>query len=598
MQNETLASMFRDRVKQLGDRTAYRFKSDGRWQEVSWSRYGERVEAIAMGLAEIGLGPGETVAILSTTRPEWDLVDRAALAAGGVPVGIYHSNTPDMVSHIIVDAGARVVVVEDEEQLAKVLSERPGLPRLERIILIDGSPGREEPGLISLEDLENLGAERAGSLRAELERRQEALAPDDTAIIFYTSGTTGPPKGAVLTHGNVVGSCRSVASAATISRDDMSIIWLPLPHIYQRIGLAAAIYLGSRWSYAQSIDTLVDDIAEIRPTVLYSVPRVYEKIYTKIRGKAGEGPAVMRRIFEWSVSTGRQISQARQAGQRPGAILRAKYAIASSLVLGKVRTLFGGRIRFIMSGGAPIAKEIIEFFHACGILTLELYGITETLLCTSNLEEAYRFGSVGRPVPGVEIRTAEDGEILVRSDQVYRGYLNQPEMTAEVLTEEGWYHTGDIGTFDDDGYLYITDRKKDIIITAGGKNVAPQNIENLIKTNPFVSQVMVYGDRRKYLTALVTLDPEEIAKWAGARGFDTEDHVSLCRREEVVTLVDGVIREFNKELPSYETIKKFAVIADDFTQESGELTPTMKVKRKVVTKRYWEVLDGFYEKEM
>lgn len=595
MAGETLNVMFRDQVKRSGARMAYKVKRGGRWVEVSWTEYGRKVDAFALGLVALGLPAGEAVSILGTTREEWDIADRALLALGSVPVGIYHSNLPDLVSYIISHSDSGTIIVEDKGQLDKVLEVRAECPDLERIIIIDADGAGDDPMLTTYDEVVRLGREEGEKHREEYDRRFAAVKPEDRAIIIYTSGTTGPPKGAILTHRNVYDCSRNNATLGTIRPEDITIAWLPLPHIYQRVALVTAIYLGTPWAYAESIDKLVENIKEVRPTVFYSVPRIYEKIHTKIMGEVEQAPPLKKKIFHWSVAVGSEVSRHLQHKETVPALLGLKHKLANRLVFKRIQDALGGRIRFIISGGAPISREILEFFHAAGILTIELYGITEALLCTTNREEDYKFGTVGLPSPGVELRIAEDGEILVRSSSVYDGYLKDPELTAEALEPDGWYHTGDIGELDGDGFLTITDRKKDIIITSGGKNLAPQNIENLMKQSPYISQMMVYGDKRKYLTALITLDEDEVPRYAETRGIASGDFAELTRHPEIRKLIEREVEAKNKDLARYETIKKFAILPRDFSQDDGEITPTLKVKRKAVTERYWDLLDGMYE---
>jgi len=378
------------------------------------------------------------------------------------------------------------------------------------------------------------------------------------------------------------------------SKEDVSVIWLPMPHIYGRIAMIAGSYVDMKGSYAESLEKIIENIQEIRPTIFYSVPRIFEKVYTRVMGQVQEGSALKKKIFSWALDLGVRRSRALQEGKPVPAAVSLAYPVADRLVFRKIRQAFGGRVRIILSGGAPISSEILEFFHAAGILPLELYGITETLLCTMNHPERYRFGTVGPAAPGVEIRIARDGEIEVRSDMVFSGYLNAPEKTREVLSEDGWYATGDIGLLDEAGFLWITDRKKDILITAGGKNVAPQNIENLMKTSPFISQVMVYGDRKPFLTALVTLDEEEVRRWAESNGVLSQDFKSLCEDPKLVAMIESEVRDRNQALASYERLKYVRIVPEEFSQESGTLTATLKVRRREVIKRYGGLLETFY----
>ena len=595
MAQDTLGRLFFNRVQRYGTRKAYSLKKDDGWYDVSWRDYGRRVEAFAYGLLAIGMERGDRVSILATTREEWDITDRAVIVLGGISVGIYHSNTTEQVEHILVHSETKIAVVEDREQWEKIASMPDTAGTLSKVIVMDPFPDMEdEPLVIGFEDVVALGTEQRDDYDAELGSRIEAAKPEEPVAYFYTSGTTGPPKGAVHTHASILAACKGIHESGNYGEDEVHLVWLPLPHIYQRIALHAAVFMGNSWAWAEGMEKLVENIAEVRPTIFYSVPRVYEKIHTKILGRAEEGSAFAKKIFHWSLAVGSRVALAIREGRKPAFKDRILYRLAKALVFGKIQETMGGRVKFVVSGGAPISMEILTFFHAAGILTLELYGITETFLCTMNLDSAYRFGTVGKAAPGTELRIAEDGEIMVRGPQLFEGYLKEPEKTAEVLEPDGWYHTGDIGTMDADGYVTITDRKKDLIITSGGKNVAPQNIENLMKVSPYVSQMMVYGDKRNYLTALVTLDEEEVSTWARAQGIAFSGFEELAANEGVRALVDGIIKEKNNELARYETIKKFTILPKDFTQEAGELTPTMKVKRKAVTEKYFDLLDKMY----
>ncbi|MEW6439827.1 MAG: AMP-dependent synthetase/ligase [bacterium] len=556
MEFATVNSMYERLFRVRAHLPAYHVKRNGAWEAVSWQAYREKVRDFALGLMALGMEPGDPVSILGATREEWDLADKAVQSAGGVAVGIYHSNTPQQVHHILDHSESGFLVLENELQWRKVEPIRRGLPRLRRTIAMD-SAGIQDPEVVPFEDVLRLGRKQEPTRAEELARRSAAVKPDDTAIIFYTSGTTGPPKGAMLTHKNILSICGAIRNWGVLTPQETTVIWLPMPHIYGRLMALASAYCGTVGWYAESVERLMANLQEIRPTIFYSVPRIFEKVHTQLIGQAAGG--------------------------------------ADGLTPERIRQVFGGRIRILLSGGAPIAKEILEFFHAAGILPLEIYGITETLMCAINRPEKYRFGSVGSPPDGVELRIGADGEILVRSDMVFKGYLKDAAKTREALSKDGWYATGDIGRIDDDGFLWITDRKKDILITAGGKNVAPQNIENLMKTSPYISQVMVYGDRKPYLTALVTLDADEIRKWASSQGIDGADLKALCSHSRVVDLVESVVREKNEELASYEQIKYVRILPEEFSQESGTLTATLKLRRREVVKRYGDLLEGMYK---
>jgi long-chain acyl-CoA synthetase len=420
--------------------------------------------------------------------------------------------------------------------------------------------------------------------------------PDDTATIVYTSGTTGPPKGVVQTHGNHVAALESAARCLRVEEGWVHLLFLPLAHSFARLEALTAVHRGLTTAFAESIDKVRDNLPEVRPHFIVSVPRVFEKVYATVLARAEAGPPLKRKIFHWALGVGREVSARQQAHQPVTGALALKSRLAHRLVFSKLHAALGGRLRFAVSGGAPLSREIAEFFHAAGILILEGYGLTETCpILTCNREDAFRFGSVGQTMPGIEVAIAPDGEILGRGPNIARGYFRKPEATAEVFRADGWFATGDVGRFDDDGFLFITDRKKDLIVTAGGINIAPQNIENLLKGDPFISQVLVHGDRRPYPVALITLNPDELAAFARAQGILTPDPAVLAKHPKVVDRVSRIVEEKNTELQSYAKIKKFAILPEDFTPDNGLLTPTLKVKRRVISEKYRELLDSLYQ---
>ncbi len=594
MEFKTVHEMYRHWAETRRDLPAYYAKRQGRYLPVSWKEHGENIRDFALGMMALGMEYRDPVSILGLTRPEWDIADKAAMSAGGVAVGVYHSNTAAQVHHVVHHSESRFLVVENRQQWEKVRTIRQDLPQVKRFIVMDPWEGASEEGLVPFQEVLALGKRERPRYETEYARRFGSVAADDTAILFYTSGTTGPPKGAMLTHANVLAACVFMRDLKIFTARDTSVIWLPMPHIYGRIAMIAGAYTGTVGYYAESLDKMLENLQEIRPTIFYSVPRIFEKVHSKVMSQAAESSAFKKKIFAWALSTGLERSRVLQKGALPSRILECRYRLADRLVFRRIRQVFGGRIRILISGGAPIAKDILEFFHAAGILPLELYGITEVLGCTMNRPDRYRLGSVGPAGPGVELRLAEDGEILVRSKMVFKGYLKDPEKTAEVLSPDGWYATGDIGTLDSDGFLWITDRKKDILITAGGKNVAPQNIENILKTSPYISQALVYGDRKPYLTALVTLDPEEIRTWAQAQGIEAASARELASHPKVNEWIDSIIREKNRELARYEQIKYFRILPEEFSQDRGTLTATLKVRRREVIKQYRHLIDEMY----
>ena len=596
MTQDTLAKMFWNRIERSGDQPAQQAKRDGVWKTLTWKEVGQAVRELAAGLLALGRKKGDAVGILSASRAEWVHADFAIFSVGCVTIPIYPTYPADLIQYIVNDAGVRTLFVEDTTQLAKVLEVQGKMEGLEQIILIQAEAGKTpNPWVQTWEQLRRLGRDSLDRVRSELEARRAGGRSDDVATIVYTSGTTGPPKGVVQTHGNHMAALDSAAQTTSIAEGDVHLLFLPLAHSFARLEAFIGIHRGLTTAFAENIDKLRDNLPEVRPHFLCSVPRVFEKVYAGVLAKAEAGSPLKKKIFRWAVGVGKEVSRLKQAGKPVPGLLGFKYRIASKLVFSKMHAALGGRLRFAVSGGAPLSREIAEFFHAAGILILEGYGLTETCpVLTNNREDKFKFGSVGLPLPGVEIRIAPDGEILGRGGNIAKGYFKKPDATAEVFLADGWFATGDIGTLDEDGFLFITDRKKDLIVTAGGMNIAPQNIENLLKGDPFVSQVMVYGDRRPFPVALITLNPDELTAFAKAEGILTPDSAALTRHPRVVERVSRIVEERNAELQSYSKIKKFTILAGDFTVENGFLTPTLKVKRKVIRDKYQDALDQLY----
>jgi long-chain acyl-CoA synthetase len=595
MANVTLASMFWHRVEQDGDRPAQQSKERGVWQTRTWRQVGEVVRELATGLLALGRKPGEAVALLSASRAEWVQADFAIFSAGCRTIPIYPTYPPDLIQYIVNDADVKTLIVEDPAQLAKVLEVQGKMDGLEQVVVIQGHQGEPSAQIMTWDGLRRLGRDNLERLKSELAGRVSAVRPEDIATIVYTSGTTGPPKGVVQTHGNHIATLESAAKMAGIADGDTHLLFLPLAHSFARLESFIGVHRGLTTAFAENIDKLRDNLPEVRPHFICSVPRVFEKVYAGVLAKAEAGSPLKKKIFHWAVGVGREVSKLQQARKPVPAGLAFKHRLAHKLVFSKLHAALGGRLRFAVSGGAPLSKEIAEFFHAAGILILEGYGLTETCpSLTFNRLDNFKFGSVGQAQPGVEIKIAPDGEILGRGANIAKGYFKKPEATAEVFLSNGWFATGDIGRLDGDGFLYITDRKKDLIVTAGGMNVAPQNIENLLKGDPFISQVMVYGDRRPYPVALITVNPEELVKFAKEQGILDTDPAALAKHPKVVERVSRIVEDRNGELQSYAKIKKFAILPADFTVENGLLTPTLKVKRKVITDKHRELLDSLY----
>ncbi|GAB4337754.1 MAG: AMP-dependent synthetase/ligase [Candidatus Abyssubacteria bacterium] len=594
MSDASIGQMFFDSRKRYGSRPIFKVKRDGRYIDIPWDEAAQKVRNFALGLLEFGICHGDRVALLSENRPEWAFSDLAILSIGAVNVPIYATNTLKQVEYIVKDSASRILIVSNQKQLDKAIEIKPFCPTLERVVVLDEVGKTDYPFVCSFaEACETAAKSDNGELFA---RRLEEIRPNDLASIIYTSGTTGDPKGVMLIHDNFLSNCRSVKKILPIGPEDVCLSFLPLSHSFERMaGYYVPIFAGVTIAYAESIDTVRDNLQEIRPTFMASVPRIYEKFHGAVLENVKSSPPLKQKIFNWSFDVGRQMSSYKVTGQNPPPVLKLKYNIADALVFKKIKENVGGRLRYFVSGGAPLAQEINEFFHALGVTILEGYGLTETSpVLTTNTPEFFKFGTVGRPVPDVTIRIAPDGEILAKGPNIMTGYYNKPAETAEALDAEGFFHTGDIGVLDEDGFLKITDRKKDIIVTAGGKNVAPQNIENLLKSDPLISNAMVHGDRRKFLSALIVPDFERLKKFAEEHGIRYDSVSELVRNEKVVKLIGESVDAVNRLLPKYETIKKFGVLDKEFTLEGGELTPTLKVKRKVVTARYKDLLDSFY----
>ncbi|HEX5830124.1 MAG TPA: long-chain fatty acid--CoA ligase [Gemmatimonadaceae bacterium] len=588
----TLNELFVDAVSRFDKPDAFQVKVNGRFEPISHRAALERVRHTALGLEELGFQRGDRVAILAENGPDWAIVDYGALSVGIIDVPVYPTLPAEQITYILRDSGARAVFVSGDAQAEKIREIRGELPALQHVIAFDEAlRGRAE---LTQRELEARGAAVDTPARAERWRSAAlAMHPDDVATIIYTSGTTGAPKGVMLTHDNFYSNVVASARAIPFSGHDVALSFLPLSHVFERMaGHYLMFHTGTSIAYAENVGTVPEDLLLVRPTLVLSVPRLYEKMYARVLENALSGSAVKRRIFYWARGVADRWANERLAGREPGALLAAQYRLAQRLVFSKLAARTGGNLRYFVSGGAPLAEEINKFFYAAGLVILEGYGLTETSpVIAVNTPEAFRIGTVGRPIAGVEVRTAEDGEILTRGPHVMKGYFNQPAATREAIEDDGWFHTGDIGVLED-GFLRITDRKKDIIVTAGGKNIAPQPIENLVKTNKFVSQAVMIGDRRKFPVMLVVPDFEQVERWAKGEGLRWEGPVQLLAIPRVQAMVEDEVRASLSGLASFETPKKIVLLDQDFTIESGELTPTLKVKRRVIDQRYRALIDA------
>ena len=597
MAADTLARMFWDRVERSGDRPAQQFKHGADWKTITWREVGDVVREVALGLLALGRGKGDAVALLSASRAEWVQSDFAIFSAGCVTVPVYPTYPPDLIAYVVNDSGARTIIVEDPVQLAKVLEARDRMPALEQIVVITGYDAAQPPKMVmTWETLRRLGRDSVNAHQHTLAERVASTSSTDLATIVYTSGTTGPPKGVMQTHGNHVAAVNASKQATPVEEGWVHLLFLPLAHSFARLESFLGVAHGLTTAFAENLDKVGENLKETRPHFICSVPRVFEKVYAKILAGVEAGSPAKKKIFNWAVSVGRDVSRHQQRGQPVPMGLELKRKVADKLVFAKLHAALGGRLQWAVSGGAPLARDIAEFFHAAGILLLEGYGLTETCpALTFNRPGRFKFGSVGQALPGVELKIADDGEILARGPNIAtKGYFKQAEATREVFEPDGWFHTGDIGTLDGDRFLFITDRKKDLIVTAGGMNIAPQNIENLLKADPFISQVMVYGDRRPYPVALITVNPEELSKFAQEQGILVNEAAVIVKHPKLVERIGRTIEEKNTQLQSYAKIKRFTVLPIDFTLDGGELTPTLKVKRKVVSQKYKDAIEELY----
>ncbi len=585
---DNVAALPSSAAERFADHVAARYRAGGEWREMSYAEAGRAIDEIALGLVELGIEPGDRVCILGNTRVEWTLASYGVSAAGAVVVPIYPTNSPKECEWVAGNSGAKAVICEDEGQSAKIEQIREALGDLEHVIGIE--PGGGE---ITLDELRQRGA---GRDRSELAARQERVDPQDAWIIIYTSGTTGPPKGVVLTHANGMAVCKIVEELEFVQPDETTYLYLPLAHIFAMLTQIASWDQGTTIVYfAGDSKKILEEIIETTPTYLPSVPRIFEKLYgaaMKMQEGASEED---KERFRQAVELGVEVHRRRQHGQEIPAEMEQAFQQADEQIFARVRQLFGGQVRQAVSGAAPIAPEILEFFYAAGVPVLEGWGMTETTgVGTVGTLEDFKFGTVGRALPEVEIRIADDGEILMRGPNVFREYWRNPEATSETM-RDGWLLTGDVGELDKDGFLKITGRKKDIIITAGGKNLTPANIENDLKQSPFISQAVMYGDRKPYPVALITLDPEEILPWAKDHGL-TEDLAALAKDEQVQEMVQKELDRANSNYAQVEQVKRFEIIDHDLSIETGELTPTLKVKRNVVYDRYHDLFEGMYER--
>lgn len=588
---DTLARVFLNTEKTYRKEALMLVKREGKYSPISTDEFSQRVRNISAGLRALGLKSGDKLIILSENRPEWVMVDLGAICLGAVTVPIYTSLTPSQIKYIINDSEARFVVCSNPEMWSRLEPIRPELPLVDKYIMIeDQAPA----GVLTLKEVEKEGEKLNRQNPDEFEKIAESIGPDDLATIIYTSGTTGVPKGAMLSHYNLVSNVQALRSVIEFTEKDTALSFLPLSHVLERMCTFAWIYVGATIAYAESVDTVAQNLVEARPTIMVSVPRLFDKFYARVIDNVLSSSNLKKKIFFWALKTGRKHAQKKINKEKISGWLKFRYGLAYKLVFSKIVEKTGGRVRFFVSGGAPLSRDIAEFFYAMGILVIEGYGLTETspVIAVNRLED-FRFGSVGKIVPGVEVKIAGDGEIWARGPNVMKGYFKKEAETREAF-EDGWFKTGDIGYLDKDGYLVITDRKKDILVTAGGKNVAPQPIENTLKTSPYIANAVVVGNHRKFVSALIVPDFDKLEIWARENNIAPGDRKELIAREEVYEFFMKEIDRLTPHLASYEKIKKITLLDKDFEIGAGELTPTLKVRRKIVEEKYKDLIDRMY----
>jgi len=592
-----IAQLLLDRVAATPDREAYRHPVGSEWKSMTWREVGTEVRRRAAGLVALGVEPEQRIAIASNTRVDWVLCYLAIVEAAAATTTIYPTTMATDVAFIVADAEVRVVFAEDASQVDKLRAHRSEIPSVSKVILIDGTPDdKDGDWVITLADLDKLGDDHLASNPTAVDDRIAQIEPEHLCTLIYTSGTTGRPKGVRLPHSAWTYEGAAIEGTRLIGADDLQFLWLPLAHSFGQVLLAVQLQIGFPTAIDGRVDKIVDNLAVVQPTFMGAAPRIFEKAHGRIVTMIESEGGPKAKLFHWAFGVGQQVAALRREGKEPGGMLAAQFKLADKLVLSKIRARFGGRIRFFVSGSAALNKELAEWFHAAGLLILEGYGLTETAAGSFvNRPNQYRLGTVGPAFPATQVKIAEDGEILIKGPGVMNGYHNRPDETAEVLTEDGWLHTGDIGHLDDE-FLVITDRKKDLFKTSGGKYVAPQVIEGKFKTIcPYASQFVVHGNERNFVSALVTLDPDAIQGWAEQNGLGGKKYADIVTSDAARAMVQGYVDQLNAGLNRWETIKKFTILDRDLTIEGGEMTPSMKLKRKVVEESYRDALNSMYD---
>ncbi|MGX7730262.1 AMP-dependent synthetase/ligase [Rhodococcus sp. 2H158] len=590
----SVAQLFLDRVAASPGTEAFRFPKDDGWESVTWQQVGDRVRLLTAGLIALGIEPEDRIALASSTRYEWVIVDLAVMCAGAATTTVYPTTKAPDVGFIVSNSGSRVVVAEDKAQVDKLVEQRAQLPDVQQVVVIDGPGGGD--WVITLADLEERGRQLIAESPNVVEDRVREIRPDHLATLIYTSGTTGKPKGVRLPHSAWTYTAAAVDALDILGPDDLQYLWLPLSHVFGKVLLSLPLQVGMPTAIDGRVEKIVENLAVVRPTFMGAAPRVFEKAHARIEAMMEEEGGIKKKIFDWAVGVGMRVSKAKQEDRNPSLLDRLQYKVADKLVFSKIRERFGGRLRFFVSGSAPLDREVAQWFDAVGIIVLEGYGLSETSAATFlNRPLAYRFGTVGWPFPETEVKIAEDGEILIKGPGVMSGYHDRPDADAEAFEDDGWFHTGDIGEVDSDGFLRITDRKKDMFKTSQGKYVAPSAIAATFKgLCPYASEIIVHGEGRPYCVALVGLDPEAIHEWAQKNGMGDKSFAEIARDEKTRELIAGYIDQLNEQLNRWEEVKKFTIIDRELSVEAGDLTPSMKLRRKIVIDNFSDRLTGLY----
>jgi long-chain acyl-CoA synthetase len=595
----TIPEMFQNLTERFlaETRPVLMHKVDGKYVGISYRELRTRTELFAFGLASMGLKQGDRVSIIAENRPEWVITDQAVAALGAITAPIYPTMTAKQNEYILNDAGIRFVVVSNQFQLNKVLRIRENVPSLEKIVMMNEKQEQLEPGVLNFSAILEAGRAFARENPDYLDASRKTVRPTDLLTLIYTSGTTGNPKGVMLTNDNMVSNIVSASQVIEFGPQDLLLSFLPLSHSFERMaGYYTAMACGATIAYAESVETVRDNMQEVRPTIVTTVPRLFERIYSRLIKQVDSAPPLRRKIFHWAVGVGRKHAALVRGGKPPSALLKIQRGVAEKLVYNKLKHATGGRMKFFVSGGAALAREFGEFFEAVGLSIIEGYGLTESSpVIAANRRDHYKWGSVGPAIPGVEVRIAHDGEILARGPNIMKGYWNNPESTKEVIDSEGWLHTGDIGHLDGEGFLYITDRKKHLFVSSGGKNIAPQPIENLFLTSKYIEQFMLIGDRRMYLTALIVPDFDALKEYADGNAISYSSNVELTSHPAINGLIEKDIQQIQRDLANYERVRKFTLLDRQFTIEDGELTPTQKVRRRAIEERYKHIIESMYE---